>query len=361
MRTALYDRHLSLGAKIVPFAGWDMPIQYKGILAEHQAVRQAVGLFDVSHMGRIKVSGLDAERLLDYLSTNRIAGKSPGTAIYTVWCHAHGGSVDDVIVYKIDNTHFFVIANASNRDKDLAHLGAYASLLALDVEIQEVFSQAGVIALQGPSAFPLLESILPEVKSLKPMHFMQIGNGEKEFFVSRTGYTGAGGFEIYGSAQSIVEWWDLLMDHGQRYGIQPIGLGARDTMRLEMGFALYGHELSDAIAPSESVSAWTIKWDKPDFLGKKSLEDLEQIANKRYAYGVHLLDKGIARQGYPIFKEGALVGEVTSGSFSPSLGESIALILVKSPLKIGDQVNIQIRTNLCQAEVVELPFVRKTA
>ncbi len=360
MRTALYDRHLALGAKMVPFAGWDMPVQYQGVLVEHQVVRQAVGIFDVSHMGRIKVTGMDAERLLDSLSTNCVAGKAAGSATYTVWCHPQGGSVDDVIIYKIDDTHFFVIANASNRDKDLAHLGTQAHLQGLDVEIQEVFSQSGILALQGPFALPLLTSLVPQIESLKPMHFLSLGD-RGDFFISRTGYTGAGGFEFYGSADRIVEWWDLLMDKGQAYGIQPTGLGARDTLRLEMGFALYGHELSDTISPNESVAAWTIKWDKPSFLGKEALEQLERSQTKRYAYGVRLLDRGVARQSYPIFKEGKIIGEVTSGSFSPTLNESIALILVNTPLQKGDEVAIQIRQNLCHAQVVELPFVRKTA
>lgn len=361
MKTALYDRHIALGAKMIPFAGWEMPVQYKGILAEHQAVRQAVGLFDISHMGRIKVQGPDAERLLDFLSTNRLTQKSPRTATYTVWCHAHGGSVDDVIIYKRDAANFFIIANASNRDKDLVHLGTQAQLQDYEVEIQEVFSQEGILALQGPSAFPLLASLVPEVQVLKPMQFLSLGN--EDCFISRTGYTGAGGFEFYASADKIVEWWDLLMEKGQAYDIQPIGLGARDTLRLEMGFALYGHELSDTIAPNESVAAWTVKWDKPQFLGKKALEQIETIPTKRWPYGVRLLDKGIARQGCQVLKNEneEVIGEVTSGTFSPTLQESIALILVHTPLQIGDRIAIQIRQNLCRAQVIELPFVRKIA
>ncbi len=357
MRTVLYDRHIALGAKMVSFAGWEMPVQYKGVLAEHQAVRQTVGLFDISHMGRIKVDGSDAERLLDYISTNRLMGKAPGTATYTVWCYAHGGSVDDVIVYKRDANHFFIIANASNRDKDLVHLGTQAQLQEYEVEIQESFSQAGILALQGPLACPLLASLVPDVQSLKPMQFLSLGN--EDFFISRTGYTGAGGFELYGSADKIVEWWDLLMEKGQAYGIQPIGLGARDTLRLEMGFALYGHELSDTIAPNESVASWTVKWDKPSFLGKKALEQIEKSSTKRWSYGVRLLDKRIARQGYQVVKNEEVIGEVTSGTFSATLEESIALILVHTPLKIGDQIVIQIRQHFCYAQVVELPFVRK--
>jgi aminomethyltransferase len=360
MKTVLYDRHLALGAKMVSFADWEMPVHYQGILAEHKAVRQSVGIFDVSHMGRIKVSGRDAESLLDFLSTNHITGKASGSATYTVWCHGHGGSVDDVIVYKEDDCHFFVITNAANRHKDLSHLEMQARLNEYEVEIQEVFHHSGIISLQGPSALPLLVSLVPEVEFLKPMRFLSF-NGKEQVIISRTGYTGAGGFEFYGSADQIVEWWDILLDKGQTYGIQPVGLGARDTLRLEMGFALYGHELSDTIAPNESVSAWTVKWDKSHFLGKEALLKIQQSPAKRWPYGVRLLERGIARQGCPVLKEGIVIGEVTSGSFSPTTGDGIALILVGSSLKIGEQVALQIRQTLCHAQVVEIPFVRKTA
>lgn len=360
MRTGLYDRHLSLGAKIVEFAGWEMPLQYTGILAEHQAVRQAAGLFDVSHMGVIHVSGIDAERFLDLLSTNRISGKAPFTATYTVWCHEQGGSVDDVIVFKIDETRFFVVVNAGNRDKDLIHLTTQAELLKLTVNIEERFSRTGILALQGPAASKILTSLLPEVQPLKPMHFLKLTPSE-EFYISRSGYTGAGGFELYGPIGKMIEWWDRLLQKGQADGIQPVGLGARDTLRLEAGFALYGHELSDSIPPNESVSAWTIKWDKPNFLGKQALEAIENQPDRRLAYGVRLLDGGIPRQGFKVFQEGEAIGEVTSGSYSPVLGTGIALILVKRPLKVGEQVMLQIRQTFCRAETAELPFVRKTA
>lgn len=359
MKTALYDRHVALGAKMVPFSGWEMPVQYQGILAEHQAVRQAVGLFDVSHMGKILIEGPDAEKLLDFVSTNRIAGKSAGSAIYTVWCHDEGGTVDDVIVYKTNDTQFFVIANAGNREKDVMHLKTQAQLENLDVDIQGCLSRYGILALQGPSSFPLLSSVIPEVQVLKPMHFLCLN--KENMIISRTGYTGAGGFELQGPESKIIEWWDFLLEKGKAFGIQPIGLGARDTLRLEMGFALYGHELSDQISPNESVSAWTIKWDKPQFLGKKALKTIEDENKKRWAYGVRLLDKGIPRQGYSVMLHEKVIGEVTSGTFSPTLQEGIALVLVNIPLNIGDSIDIQIRQNLCHAEVADLPFVRKNA
>lgn len=356
-RTALYHRHIALGAKIVPFAGWDMPIQYKGILEEHRTVREKVGLFDVSHMGRLQVQGPDAEKLLDYVSTNRLTGKLPGTATYTVWCHEDGGAIDDVIVFKKDSSSFFVMANAINKEKDDLHLLNQVKKRDFNVQIQAE-NHVGIIALQGPSACSLLASFLPEVQDLKPMHFLTTSGN---IVISRTGYTGAGGYELSGAENEIIKWWDQLLEKGEKYGIQPIGLGARDTLRLEMGFALYGHELTDQIAPNESVSFWTIKWDKPEFLGKRALESLEKNPQKRWPYGVRMLEKGIARQGCQVFYGGDVIGEVTSGSYSPTLELGIGLILVKKPLQIGAEVAIQIRQKLYHAQVVELPFVRKTA
>lgn len=341
---------------MVSFGGWDMPMQYTGVLSEHMCVRNRVGLFDISHMGRIEIIGPDAESFLDYLSTRSIKGKKAGSATYTVWCNENGGTMDDLIIYKINDTHFFVVTNASNREKDLAHLKMHAH--SYHVTIQDHFS-SGILALQGPLATPLLSKFFPEVNTLPPMRFLSLENNE--FYLSRTGYTGAGGFELYGSAEKISQWWDILLKEGKTVGIQPIGLGARDTLRLEMGFALYGHELSETIAPSESVSAWTINWNKPDFLGKTALRELEKNSRKRHAYGVRLIEKGIARQGSPVIQQGRTIGEVTSGTFSPSLEQGIALILVNQSIQIGERVALLVRQTQLQAEVVELPFVRKIA
>lgn len=348
MRTALFDRHCALGAKIVEFCGWEMPVQYQGIIPEHKTVREKVGIFDVSHMGRILVEGADAEKYLDYLSTNAISGKEAGSATYTVWSTPKGGCVDDVIVYKIDSTHFFVIVNAGNRQKDLAHLKQQS--MGFNVQIQDRFQEEGIIAIQGPKALNLISEIFPEAQQLKFMHFVLFDNG---IILSATGYTGSGGFEVYAPHALIVKLWDQLLEQGQKYGIAPIGLGARDTLRLEMGYALYGHELSEEISANESVSAWTLKWGK-DFLGKEAMQKIEP--NKRREYGVVLLEKGIAREGYEVFHHDQSVGKVTSGNYSPTLDKAIAIILVKEKLSKGDIVEIQIRNNRIKAEVVELPF-----
>jgi aminomethyltransferase len=358
MKTALYDHHVALGAKIVPFSGWEMPVHYQGVLAEHQAVRQAAGLFDVSHMGLIHVLGEDAEPFLDFLSTNHIKQKANHSVTYTVWCHEKGGAIDDVLIYKKHPAHFFVVVNAGNRAKDLAHLQTQATQHQWKVTIQDCFESEGILACQGPQAFALVASLEPRMKELKPMTFVSLE--DSGCMIARTGYTGAGGVEIYGPHAAIIKWWEQLLEQGKSIGIQPVGLGARDTLRLEMGFALYGHELSDTIAPSESVSAWTVKQDKADFLGKQTLEQLEASHKKRYAYGVKLQERAIARQGFPVFFQDQLIGEVTSGSFSPTLEENIALILVNSLLQSGDVVSIQVRSTLCHAQVVNLPFVRKT-
>lgn len=330
---------------MVPFAGWDMPVQYKGIIAEHQAVRQGVGLFDVSHMGRILVEGPDAEKLLDFLSTNQIAGKPDGSATYTVWCHEHGGSVDDLLIYRENATLFFVIANAGNRQKDLQHLLQHSK--GMNVNIQDRYQEDGILSLQGPQAESVLSKMLPAVSTLKPMRFF---HPEPNLIISRTGYTGAGGFEIYAPNAEIVKWWDRLL----QAGAEPVGLGARDTLRLEMGFALYGHELSDTISPNESVAAWTVKGEK-EFLGKSALQ------KKRSAYGIKLIDRGIAREGFPIFKNDQKIGVVTSGTFSPTLNQAIALILVDQPLQLDDIVEVEIRQQKVRAQIVPIPFLRKTA
>lgn len=351
MRTVLYDRHVSLGGKIVPFAGWDMPVQYKGIIAEHHAVRNGVGMFDVSHMGRIIVEGPDAEPFLDYISTNIIAHKPTYTSVYTVWCHKDGGCVDDVLVYKESPTSFFVIVNAANRQKDLSHLKSHAQ--DWNVKINDRFEQDGIISLQGPLAGQVLFEFVPEASTLEPFHFLRHG----DTFVSRTGYTGAGGFELYAPNAIIVDWWDRFLGRG----VEPIGLGARDTLRLESGFALYGHEISNTIAPTESVSAWTVKFQKENFLGKQALERLDKSPDKRAEYGIVLLDPGIAREGYPVYLNNNSIGAVTSGTFSPTLNKAIALILVKGALKEGDVVEVLIRQNRCRAEIVKIPFVRKVS
>lgn len=354
MQTSLLEAHRALGGKIVDFCGWQMPVQYKGVIHEHQVVRSGIGIFDVSHMGRIIIEGLEAEALLDYLSTNIIAGKPDGSATYTVWCNESGMVVDDLIVYRESKNRFFVVVNAGNREKDLIHLLHYSG--GRDVNIYDHYREDGILAVQGPKTMNLVSSLFPEAGDLEPMHFITVPYEGQQIIISCTGYTGEHGVEIYAPNALIVKLWNLFLEKGRPFGIEPIGLAARDTLRLEMGYALYGHELSDKIMPIESVSAWTIKWDKPDFLGKRALESFRKSNKYRHEYGIVLNDKGIAREGYPVFQEGRQIGVVTSGTFSPSLNQAIAIVLVEKKLKEGDSVDIQIRQNFCSGQVVHLPF-----
>lgn len=342
---------------MVDFSGWEMPVQYAGTIQEHQAVRNHVGIFDVSHMGRVIVEGPEAEKFLDYLSTNKVAGKKDGSATYTVLTNERGGCVDDVIIYRCDSTHFFLIVNAGNRAKDFDHLSLYAK--GFDVNVYHRFAEEGILAVQGPNALALVSEIFPEASSMKPFTFAEVSYNGTPLFLSRTGYTGEKGVELYVPIEVLVELWDALMAKGEAYGIQPIGLGARDTLRLEVGYALYGHELSDGIAPTESVSAWTVKFPKGEFLGKDALLELEHSPQKRRAYGVVLEDRGIAREGYSVSVDGRKSGVVTSGTHSPSLNKAIALILVDKELKEGDHVTVDIRNRPCKATVVDLPFYKK--
>lgn len=355
MKTALYPAHVALGAKMVEFAGWEMPLQYQGIIPEHHAVRQHVGLFDISHMGRVVVEGPDAEAFLDYASTNIIAAKPEGSGTYTVLCNASGGCVDDVIVYKQDAQHFFLAVNASNRQQDLTHLKQISQ--PFNVTIRDRYKEEGILAIQGPEALPVVTKLFPEAAAIGHMHFVMTTYEGKELILSNSGYTGAGGFEIFASHDTIVALWHSLLREGKEFGIVPVGLGARDTLRLEMGYALYGHEISEEIAPNESVASWTVKWNKPDFIGKSSLEELEKNGRKRHEYGVVLIDPGVARAGYAVLLDGKAIGTVTSGTHSPTLNQAIAIVLVDRPLQVGDLVEVQIRQHTASAKIVKLPFI----
>lgn len=347
MKTAFYQRHIDQGAKIVDFGGWEMPIQYRGIIAEHQEVRHRAGLFDVSHMGRIFVEGPDAAQLLDSLSTNTIADRKDLSATYTCWCHPNGGTVDDLIIYRISHDKFFLIVNASNRDKDLEHLKLAAA--SSDATITPRYSEDSIIALQGPRAQELMGNLFPEAAAMKPMRLLRVKHQGVDVDISTTGYTGEKGYEISGPTDAVIDIWDFFRNEG----VHPIGLGARDTLRLEMGYALYGHELSDTIAPNESVSAWTVRTKERTFIGKEALPSYS-----RHAYGIKLKGKGIARETYNIHLQGERIGTVTSGTLSPTLNQAIALILVDRPLELGSDVDVEIRGKLIPAELVKTPFIK---
>jgi glycine cleavage system T protein (aminomethyltransferase) len=354
LRSGLYERHLALGAKMVDFAGWEMPLHYsEGSLEERNIVRERVGLFDVSHMGRIVIEGPQAEECLDAISANRIADRPVGSVTYTVWCHKHGGTVDDLLVYRTGQESFFVVANAANRQKDLHHLLAHAK--GYDLHISDRFQGEGILAVQGPRAWDLATHLFPRLQPMKPMHVVEID----EILLASSGYTGERGFELMASSATICDLWDQMVEQGERLGVAPVGLAARDLLRLEMGYALYGHELSDEIAPTESVSAWTVRLDKSTFIGREALLELEESGKKRSQVGLRLLEPGVARADYPLYSGDQEIGVITSGNYCPALQASIAIAMVTSPLSCGEEVSVKIRNHYARALVVPFPFITK--
>lgn len=344
MKTALYDSHVALGAKIVDFSGWEMPLHYKGILEEHRTVRESAGVFDVSHMGRIHIKGADSERFLDQISTNIILGKKDHQAIYSILCQENGFPIDDVIVLRHSSNECSVISNASNRERVYQHLLSHAKSYRIDVSPS--YENEGILAIQGPQSLAIASSIFKEVTSIPPMSSIRLN----ELIISTTGYTGEKGLEFFGPKEAITFLWLEFI----KKGVAPIGLGARDTLRLEKGYALYGHELTESIFPTESVAAWAVKLNKANFVGKEALIAIENSNQKRYQYGVILQDAGIARAGH-LVKEPT--GVVTSGTFSPTLKKSIAIIMVNKKLHLNDKISIQVRDKQSIATVVVLPFV----
>jgi aminomethyltransferase len=355
MKTPLYDRHVALGAKMIEFSGWEMPLYYKGVISEHFSVRRAVGLFDVSHMGIIEVKGEDAEIFLDFISTNLIVNRPNFSAVYTVLGSENGGSIDDTVIFRIRIDHFLIVTNASNRRVDLEHLQKHSK--GYRVAIEPLFETHGILALQGPNARPLLARLLGYEPRL---NVMQLTIGEyagHKLLISRTGYTGSFGYEFMTRSTVLGQLWDELLELGKQEEIQPAGLGARDTLRLEGGYCLYGHELAPDIAPTESVSEWTVRWKKALFLGKAALIRLETNPKKRSQHGVVLLER-IPRRGNPVYKQGRLIGIVTSGTHSPCLGKGIAIIMVSETIAFGEKVEIEVRGHRHVGEVVKLPFYK---
>lgn len=348
MKTALYGEHSKLGAKIVNFAGWQMPLQYEGILKEHKAVRSKAGIFDVSHMGAIHIQGKGAEAFLNYLSANLITGKTRKSATYTILCNEQGGCVDDTLVYKLEEDHFFIVANASNRQKDLDHLKKYAAGYSISLDAR--FQDHGILALQGPDSIAILRNVIPDGAAIKPMQVLSLEYENTPIILSGTGYTGELGVEIFAPNEILPNLWTAILANGAK----ACGLGSRDTLRLEKGYALYGHELSDAINPLESVASWVVKLKNHDFLGKESLKDFQYL---RSAYGLAVQGAAIAREGCAVLKNEQIIGNITSGNFSPVLNCPIALFLSHQKLKENEEVDVMIREKLYTAVVAPLPFI----
>jgi aminomethyltransferase len=355
-RTPLYDRHVGAGAKIVPFAGYQMPVQYPtGILAEHRAVRERAGLFDVSHMGEFIVRGGDALGFVNHVTTNDAARLQVGQAQYSVFCNQQGGALDDCIVYRFAD-HFMLVVNASNRDKDREWIAQYTGKYG--VQLADHSDDIALLALQGPRAAEILAGLTAaSLESIQYYHFAEEKVADRKAIVSRTGYTGEDGFELYVDASDAAAVWDALLDAGKPFALGPIGLGARDSLRLEMGYILYGNDLDEEHTPLEAGLGWVTKFDQPEFVGKSALAAQKAAGLTRKLIGFRLNERGFPRHGYEVRWRGEPAGVVTSGTVSPMLEQGIGLAYVRiDAAKPGTTIDIMVREKATSAEVVKTPF-----
>jgi aminomethyltransferase len=364
-RTALFEEHRKLGGRMVDFGGWELPVQYSGVLEEHTACRTSAGLFDVSHMGEVHVEGKDAEAFLNHLVTNNVAKLADGQAQYTAMANEHGGIVDDLVIYRRGREKFLVVVNASNTEKDFNHILAVAkNFKSNDLRISNESAKYTQIAIQGAKAQEILQTLTDTpLASIKTYWFAEgrIGSSTPAI-LARTGYTGEDGFEVYVAWEKGPEVWNALLEAGAPHGIKACGLGARDTLRLEMKYPLYGNELSDETNPLEAGLGWVVKFDKPEFVGREPILRGKEAGLKRKLVGFKMLDRGIARHGYAVYDaEGKTkIGEVTSGTQSPSLKYSIGIAYVAIPQSAdGSSITIDIRGTKIPAEVIPTPFYKR--
>jgi aminomethyltransferase len=354
-RTPLHEEHVKLGARMVEFAGWEMPIQYKGIIEEHDAVRNKVGIFDVSHMGEIEISGVKAFEFCQTIACNDVSKLKPGKIQYSAILNEQGGVIDDCTLYQMAEAHYLFVVNASRKDQVLEWFMKHKTS---GVDITDLSDNYGLLALQGKKSQELLSNVLGrELDSLGYYEFLIAQFSSNVLIVSRTGYSGEDGFELYVPINKTVELWNALMEQGKKFDIQPIGLGARDTLRLEMGYLLYGQDMNENVSALQAGLSWIVKFDKGSFVGKSALVKEKEAGVKKRIRAILMEEKQIPRSHYEVLNQGKIIGEVTSGTFSPTLKKGIALALVDANLKIGDEIQVQVRKNLASAKVVKAPFV----
>ncbi|MFZ5944105.1 MAG: glycine cleavage system aminomethyltransferase GcvT [Bacillota bacterium] len=359
-RTPLYEEHVKLGAKIVPFGGFEMPVQYTGIIEEHHAVRQHAGLFDVSHMGEFAVRGKGAPQFIQRLITNNLEKIEPGKVLYSPICYENGGTVDDLLVYCFDWENFWLVVNASNIDKDWQWVNEQKG--NEEIELTNISNETAQLALQGPKAEEILQTLTPlNLQEIKYFRFVKGNVSGMECIISRTGYTGEDGFEIYLKANDAQSLWQQFLKAGAGYNLSPIGLGARDTLRFEAALPLYGHELGPDITPLEAgLGVFVDLKAEADFIGKSALFEQEKTGLSRKKVGLEMIDRGIPREGYAILLDGKEIGFITSGSFSPTLGKNLGIALIDSEYaQIGSTVEVVVRNKPCKAVLVKIPFYRK--
>lgn len=356
-QTCLHAKHLELKAKMVDFGGWHMPVQYSSITKEHEAVRTEAGLFDVSHMGTFEVTGPQAKAFLQYLVPNNIDKLTPGRGLYTQLCKEDGTTLDDLLIFQVASERFFLIVNASNREKDFNWI---ASHVPEDVTLENKAEQTAILALQGPLAETVLAPHVDvDLRAMKPFDICPVHFGEYTFFLTRSGYTGEDGFELYAPVADAPSIWDALLAHEK---VSPIGLGARDTLRLEAAMPLYGHELDENTTPLEAGLGWSVKLKtEADFIGKSALIELKAKGLPQKRVGLILENTRRApRQGYRIFSQGEPIGIITSGSLSPTLNQPIGLGLIQGNLQ-PEQVEVEVRNQMLPAKFVKLPFYRRSS
>ncbi|MGB7392875.1 MAG: glycine cleavage system aminomethyltransferase GcvT [Pricia sp.] len=357
--TALTETHIALGAKMMPFAGYNMPVSYEGVNAEHETVRKNVGVFDVSHMGEFLVEGPKALELIQKVSSNDAGKLTVGKAQYSCLTNETGGIVDDLIIYRIKDETYLLVVNAANIEKDWTHISQYNE--DIGAEMRNISDGFSLLAIQGPKAVEAMQSLTSvHLDDIKFYHFV-VGDfaGIDHVIISATGYTGSGGFEIYCKNSEVKQIWDKVFEAGADYGIRPIGLAARDTLRLEMGYCLYGNDISDETSPLEAGLGWITKFNK-DFVNGEALAKEKEQGSVRKLVGFELDERGIPRQGYDILdEEGQKIGAVTSGTMSPSLNKGIGLGYVPMDhSKPGHKIYIKIRKNSVPATVVKPPFYK---
>ena len=357
-KTALYDTHVALGAKIVPFAGFEMPVQYSGINEEHFVVREKVGMFDVSHMGQFFVEGEKAKDLLQFVTTNDINALEDGKAQYTCLPNGNGGIVDDLIVYKMNDEKYFVVVNASNIDKDWDHISKYNK--DFGAKLTNSSDEMSLIALQGPLALATLQKLTDTKLEDIPYYHFATGtvDGFQDVIISNTGYTGSGGFELYFKNEDAAKIWNSILKAGEEFGILPCGLASRDTLRLEKGFALYGNDIDDTTSPLEAGLGWITKLDT-EFVDKERIAKLKEEGISKKLVGFEMQEKAIPRHDYEVVDaEGNTIGKVTSGTMSPMKKIGIGMAYIDKPhFKLGTEIFIKIRNKNVPAKVVKMPFV----
>lgn len=357
--TALYDTHMALGAKMVPFAGYNMPVSYEGVNVEHETVRNAVGVFDVSHMGEFLIEGPKALDLIQKVSSNDASKLTVGKAQYSYLPNETGGIVDDLIIYRVKEETYLLVVNASNIEKDWNHISKYNE--AIGATMRNISDTYSLLAIQGPKAVEAMQSLSSiDLSSIKFYNFV-VGDfaGIGHVIISATGYTGSGGFEIYCKNDEVKQVWDKVLEAGADFGIRPIGLAARDTLRLEMGYCLYGNDIDDSTSPLEAGLGWVTKFTK-DFVNSEYLAQHKEEGVSRKLIAFLIEERGIPRSGYAIVdQDGNEIGEVTSGTMSPSLSKGIGLGYVSiAHAKLENTIYIQIRKNKVPATVVKLPFYK---